>query len=337
MEKIYFNKAYNSYKERRIAGVKFAKVEPVANKFTRRAKGLEVFHEVSDMYEMASELLKMAIDNNIFKFGFYYVYSAGKNYGYTSIIDNYRDKKKLNMWNLTHYVNNMISGYNKLIDLLKEYGVVTQAGKLNNDMLTVYKAQAEQEQAPEVAGAPTVEQAPEVAGAPTVEQAPAKKKDVLKVFTFSIQGLSYYFNTVEEMHAMKEKCELQGRTIDPHSIDIIEVEKPKSFKALAKRVIEDLKAGDMYSDYIKGEEHVTLYYINPLTLHILDWYAQNKLALTNKEFKIATNELYGAYAGYSEPELRRALSWDYIDRMLSSDESTQKSFTEFKKSIISQC
>ena len=174
--------------------------------------------------------------------------------------------------------------------------------------------------------------------APGAKKKPARKKaDILKVFTFSIKGLSYYFNTVEEMHAMKEKYELQGRTIDPHSIDIIEVEKPKSFKALAKRVIEDLKAGDMYSDYIKGGEHVTLYYINPLTLHIVDWYAQNKLALTHKEFKIATNELYGAYAGYSEPELRRALAWDYIDIMLLSDESTPKSFAEFKKNIISQC
>ena len=163
------------------------------------------------------------------------------------------------------------------------------------------------------------------------------KKDTLKVFTFSIKGLSYYFNTVEEMHAMKEKFELQGRTIDAHSIDIIEVEKPKSFKALAKRVIEDLKAGDMYSDYIKGGEHVTLYYINPLTLHIVDWYAQNKLALTHKEFKIMTHFFFGVYDNYSEPALRRALAWDYIDIMLLSDESTPKSFSGFKKNIISQC
>ena len=390
MEQFYFEKAFNIYKERRLTGVKFAKVELVANKFTRRKKGLEVFHAVSDMYEIASEILKMAIDNNIFKFGFYYVHSVGKNYGYTSIIDNYSNKKELNMWNLTHYVNNMISGYNKLIDLLKEYGVLTQAGKINNDILTVYKAQAEQEQgkAPEVptfaeqqAKYPEIynrpaeevakdcervtasardgknsaeqEQAPEVPGAPTapekninVEQEPtapgakkkpAKKKDVLKVFTFSIAGLSYYYNTVEDMRHAVEQFQAQGRTIDPHSIDIIEVEKPKRFKALAKRVIADLNAGDMYSDYMKGENHITLYYINGLTLHLVDWYAQNKLALTQKEFKTMTHFFFGVYDNYSEPELRRALAWDYIDIMLLSDESTPKSFTEFKKNIISQC
>lgn len=170
------------------------------------------------------------------------------------------------------------------------------------------------------------------------QKKPARKKaDTLKIFTFKIKGLSYYYNTVEDMRHAVEQFQQQGRTIDAHSIDIIKVDKPKSFKALAKRIIEDLKAGGMYEDYTKGDDHITLYYINGLILHLVDWYAQNKLSLTSKEFKIMTNELYGVYDNYSESELRRALAWDYIDIMLLSDESTPKSFTEFKKNIINQC
>lgn len=74
-----------------------------------------------------------------------------------------------------------------------------------------------------------------------------------KVFTFTIDGVKYTYNTVKEMVEAKAQKQAQGIKIDEYSVKIEEVEEVKKVKASAKINFKKYEQENIYGEVVSRQ------------------------------------------------------------------------------------
>lgn len=143
----------------------------------------------------------------------------------------------------------------------------------------------------------------------------------MKQFTFTVNGVKYKYNTVEEMRNAIDKLNKQGLNVDNNSIKIEYIEQPKTFKSLVKLVADNVE------DKSELEEDLFVELVGSDIMKVVQDFSKN-IQLSKNDFYTLT-DIYGAYNHcINIDEVKLYLVIDFITKKLDGVKIT---FTEFKK------